>query len=242
MEHTSPTSRRTVVRAAAWSVPAVGAVSAAPAFAATTPFVPETGAFLMATGAVSGASRDTFTVTSTGVADPITLTVRVAELLNTAALGAYEGANRNFDVVPIDEAGAAAPQNGLLLQFHHTGDYTYQTRYSLQFSRPVTSLRFRVAGLSSYRIQEAVEMRPALAAAGSGVAVSDYGTSTMLVSRWEYQSAGLPSDPVCQTVLTGGSTYSSLRLDAWRAGGWGAVADSTFEAYLGDISFTTVGP
>lgn len=156
------TSRRTIVRGAAWSVPVVAAAAAAPAYAASpcdsiadTVDWGNSGRYSR-----SGASSATYSIPDpdgTGPGQPLTLTVSVVETGSNTQLGSQVGANDNLRTAT-GVGGSANTASSLTLHQSPIRDgnkvstWTSTSNRSITrftFSRPVTNLVFTLRDIDS---------------------------------------------------------------------------------------------
>lgn len=149
-------TRRSVTRAAAWSVPVIAVATAAPAYAAS-PCDPRTGAVLDWDGAATTYTR-TSNVASVATFDPDGSGPVPALRLDVAA--AYEGNMRSgyeSGATPNPSLRVTAPVGGLgsgISLWQATTSATGQGRndrgaYTFTFSRPVSNLDFTITDIDS---------------------------------------------------------------------------------------------
>lgn len=156
------TTRRTLVRGAAWSVPVVAAATAAPAYAASpcdslagTVDWGNTGRYVR-----SGATSATYTIPDpdgSGPGQPLTLTVSVVETGSNVQLGSQLGVNDNLRT----DTGVGGSSNTVAsLTLHQSpvrdgnkvNTWTTSSNRSITrftFSRPVTNLVFTLRDIDS---------------------------------------------------------------------------------------------
>lgn len=159
-------SRRGVLRAAAWTVPAVTVAAATPAFAASSPFAACTVTHALVINAAQGiptvTDNDRAVVWSTspvpvvagGLQDPVSSVETVAVSIDTSMVTGYfqgTGSNGHFLVTNLAQTGAAPMAVGTALKFAtrqvaNTAAAT-EMRIVLRFSAPVRNLRFTLTDI-----------------------------------------------------------------------------------------------
>ena len=162
VEPATPTSyvpsRRTVLRAAAWTAPAVSVAVAVPAYAACSPAAAVTASYLLDWGVTpytfsagaSGTHVGTAQVAGTSGSSPINVTFTSTVAGQVNRLGGTNG-NLRVDTVTTNIGGLGQSQRGL--QLHHaqavrSGRSNRQT-VAVSFDRPVTGLRFTITDVDS---------------------------------------------------------------------------------------------
>jgi hypothetical protein len=142
-------TRRTVVRSAAWAVPAVAAVSAAPAFAASevcTTYNVNGFPFYSGTSSVGGTRRSTWSQTHTAPGSSASVLVQgLATMTGSMRLGGSNNNTTNDNFRGYQMVGGVG--QGLCLHQARTTNSGNQPRnhrgaYTFTFGQPVTNLSF----------------------------------------------------------------------------------------------------
>lgn len=144
-------SRRTVTRAAAWSVPVVAAAAAVPAYAASCTPLTNVSMPIPATGTVTNGGRNyslTYTPPAGQFADPVTLTIKAGYVGRMAPGSETQNLPLYTTFNPVGGLGT----RGLGLIQSVTGDSTVPGRsargvYTFEFTKPVTNLRFSLTDI-----------------------------------------------------------------------------------------------
>jgi hypothetical protein len=151
------TTRRTLVRGAAWSVPVVAVAATAPAFAASPCDAITLPSFALSGGTTGTASNGTRTWTKSLTTGTSTLTLSAT----SSYTGSMAMASNQSPYAHFGTAADAGNTNTVGLQMFqergtanvttpsdHAGTYTYT------FTRPVTNLTFTLSDIDRYQYQE----------------------------------------------------------------------------------------
>lgn len=151
------TSRRSVVRGAAWSIPVVAVAATAPAYAAS-PCDPRPGTVLLWTASDVSHNREsparavtTYDPDGTGPVPAMTLTTTVVYSGNMKT--GTEFGNATNDSLLIQGNVGGLNQAGLVMYQSTTstgaGSFNDRGAYTFTFSRPVTNLTFTITDVDS---------------------------------------------------------------------------------------------
>ncbi|NYE35772.1 hypothetical protein F4692_000876 [Nocardioides cavernae] len=195
------TSRRTVVRGAAWSVPVIAAATAAPAFAAS-PCDPRTGAVIDWDNTATTTHQRTSILGATTKYDPdgngpvpvLTLTTTAVYSGNMKS-GTEFGNAVNDSLLLQSNVGNLGAGLVMYQSTTSTGAGTFNDRgtYTFQFSRPVKNLTFTVTDIDSNGSQyyDAVSLTPGFTQQFRATALTGAGTDT---DPYRASSATAPVD------------------------------------------------
>lgn len=175
-------TRRTVVRTAAWSLPAVAAVSATPAFAASNQVCTNhTVSFPLNGGTRQSAYSWNKSYTIPGTSEVITLTSTAAYTSGMVGHADTYTTYQNAGALGSSKYGLSLTQRRSQTSVaNDTAAQAYRGTYTFTFNKPVKNLKFVVTDIDSnagdYRDRVAVSGTPALSGFGSRLTSTATGT------------------------------------------------------------------
>ena len=257
-------SRRSVVRAAAWTAPAVSIAVAAPAYAACSPST-STGTYEFSwqrdyTG--PGVFLPAVLVNpGVGTVGTTPVTVRVSSQFfgDMEAGSAGDGAS-NLTVSPFNVGGTGAPGLTIMQRAKQgvgsfsTPRSTHRQEVTLTFSRPVTNLKFKFTDIDSLDEPSSGWWSPAtrqyqdrifVSGGASGLRGSQVtGTGTSATDSWRPTGANIQHNPTTGTNGNVDVTYPATPgLSTYKITYWndqeGTLASRGLQGvFVGNLTFT----
>ncbi len=217
-------SRRTVVRTAAWTLPAVTALSAAPAFATTpgacTTYTVASVPFFSGTSTVGGTRRSTWSMSTTGTGAPMPLLVSAAATTTgDVRLGGSQSSTTNDNFRGYANVGGVG-QGLCLHQARTTTSGTpardHRVAYKFTFAQPVKNLSFYITDI-------------------------DYGSNDYS-DRVELSGAFTVSRPFTNNDVSGAGTVADpLRPSGTNAhNDWNSSRGTVLVTYAGEVTEFTL--
>lgn len=242
-------SRRTVIRAAAWTAPAVSIAVAAPAHAACSSTTTNVQGTLDWDGSGVSFSRAgdrlsaSATYTRSG-ADPLVLTVQ-ASYVGAMKVGAESGANTNFDrqaqIGGLTVGGLKLHQSNTLAaprpQRERRQDHGV---YTFTFDRAVKNLSFDITDIDSASgdFRDALDLTSGFSIVSKASGVAGTGTAT---DPFQADKSNAPADNTTggagNVRLTYAGAIQSFSITYWNIAN-DFTADTDQATFLSDMSFT----
>jgi hypothetical protein len=247
-ERSVATTRRTLMRGAAWSVPVVAVAAQAPAFAAS-PCDPQTykidwGTTTYTPPSSLTASPNTGTATVSGSAGGSSMSVTFASTLAGGATR-YDG---NLTVpTTTNIGGLGATERGLAVRTGNTAlTALVNQTITITFGRAISNLSFYIVDLDrDANFWDRVTCTPVPTSsstrASTVAGVGDAGLEVAGSGPFRYTGGTTGIDDTSnagnvQLVYAGGSSFTSLQLNYWNAGTPGPQG-----ILLSDFTFTARG-
>ena len=241
-------SRRSLVRAAVWTAPAVSIAVAAPAYAACSKASAITGVIDWdGTGTAfsrSSAILGTSTLTKNG-AEPLTVTAKAGYVGQMRAGDEFGGDTRSFTVEP--NVGGLGMSGLRMLQSTTTPYATAENHgiYTFIFSRPVTGLQFTLTDIDSAQLDFWDVVQPSsgytVVSKGANVSQDDLG----LQGGTRFYNNGSNNALNDVTASSGNleirypGQISTFSITYWNgAGQVSDTIDSNQNMYISDLSFS----
>lgn len=258
-------SRRSVLRASAWSVPAIAVASAAPAFAASScvdvdyafswsgagwNYTPSS--IWSPNGAGSGidtATPNTGALPPGQVVDPLTLTVSNAFAGRMTGTEAGDGA-RNMRLSPFNVGALGHPGLTLLQRVNNNNSLgnssaarrQHHQTMTFTFSRPVSNLSFTVTDIdqSNGQYHDRVEVAPAPAQTSQPSTVLGQGTTA---NPWRASANGnhdASTSPAgnAQVVRLSNAALSTFTITFWSDQSGTLTSQGIQGIFVSDLTFT----
>lgn len=233
-------SRRTVTRAAAWTVPVISVVAQAPAFAASCATLVGVG-LPSWNGTISSNGRTWSQTYAPPTGQTVTLTISASYSSDMAPGSETPGGPALFDVVaPV--GGTGKPGLGLIQTVTTTSTKPAPGRnargtYSFSFSRPVTNLAFTLTDVDRTPgdFADRVELSGGWTETSRGAGVTGSGTQAdPWVGAAAYDDG---SSAAGNLQLSFAGPVSSFTLTYWNAETQFSGVDRNQAVFLADLTF-----